>query len=251
MSDTTNTPQSGDPLKDDVQKALLAAFGDDAMDWMDEDENLELEMQAFAQASDTAAEENSLAPDAKLGNLLEEISSAIEGSTITEGNFDSLGENVEDDEALVDLGPRYVVFAVGDQQYGMPLDGVLEIDRCGKVTSLPRTPNWLRGVTNLRGQILSVTDFRDLLGLADQRRTVGEKIIVVHSERHDARTALVVDRVLGIRNLSGERKPLAGLSDRIANFADSVSITDQATTVLIDPDELLGCDELKRFATQR
>ena len=144
MSDTTNTPQSGDPLKDDVQKALLAAFGDDAMDWMDEDENLELEMQAFAQASDTAAEENSLAPDAKLGNLLEEISSALDGSSVAEGALESFGETEnEDDEALVDLGPRYVVFEVGDQQYGMPLDGVLEIDRCGKVTSLPRTPNWL------------------------------------------------------------------------------------------------------------
>ena len=131
------------------------------------------------------------------------------------------------------------------------MTGVREIDRCGKVTVLPRTPAWLRGVTNLRGQILSVTDFRNLLDLPGDRQSASEKIIVVHSERHNAHTALVVDRVLGIRNLSGERKPLAGLSDRIANFADSVSVTDQATTVLIDPDELLGCDELKRFATQR
>jgi len=89
------------------------------------------------------------------------------------------------------------------------------------------------------------------LGRHDDRQSTSEKIIVVHSERHNTHTALVVDRVLGIRSLSGERKPLAGLSDRIANFADSVSITDQATTVLIDPDELLGCDELIRFNSQR
>ena len=83
--------------------------------------------------------------------------------------------------------------------------------------------------------------------LTEDRQTVGEKIIVVHSERHDARTALVVDRVLGIRNLSGEQGPLEGLTDRVATFADSLSITDQAATVLIDPDRLLGCNELRSF----
>ena len=44
MSDTTKLSQSGDPLKADVQKALLAAFGEDAMDWLEEDEDLELEI---------------------------------------------------------------------------------------------------------------------------------------------------------------------------------------------------------------
>jgi purine-binding chemotaxis protein CheW len=248
MSETTNFPQSDDPLKADVQKALLAAFGDDAMDWLEEDE--ELELTATPQPTADAADQNAPAPDANLNNLLEEISSAIEGSPAAENRIDSIGELDDEDDVIVDLGPRYVVFEVGDQQYGMPLDGVLEIDRCGKVTSLPRTPSWLRGVTNLRGQILSVTDFRELLGLADQRRTVGEKIIVVQSEVHDARTALVVDRVLGIRNLLGEQGPLEGLSDRLAVFADSLAVTDQATTVLIDPDRLLGCNELSAFVLE-
>ena len=118
------------------------------------------------------------------------------------------------------------------------------------MTALPRTPGWLRGVTNLRGQILSVTDFRNLLGLTDQRRAVGEKIIVVHSESQASQTALVVDRVLGIRNLRGEQGPLEGLSDRLAVFADSLAVTDQATTVLIDPDLLLGSNELAAFAAE-
>jgi purine-binding chemotaxis protein CheW len=248
MSETTNFPQSDDPLKADVQKALLAAFGDDAMDWLDEDE--ELELQTNSQPIADASDENAPAAEANLNDLLEEISSAIEGSPVAENGLAPLGELDDEEDVVVDLGPRYVVFEVGEQQYGMPLDGVLEIDRCGKVTSLPRTPKWLRGVTNLRGQILSVTDFRELIGLADQRRTVGEKIIVVQSEVHDSRTALVVDRVLGIRNLLGEQGPLEGLSDRLAVFADSLAVTDQATTVLIDPDRLFGCNELAAFVLE-
>ena len=254
MADNPSFPQSDDPLKDDVQKALLAAFGEDAMDWLGEDEELEQELQAAATAepgNETAKSDSKTEPGgAGLSNLLDEISSAIEGSStdaLTSGAFD---DTDEDGEEIVDLGPRYVVFEIGEQQYGIPLDGVLEIDRCGKVTALPRTPGWLRGVTNLRGQILSVTDFRNLLGLTDQRRAVGEKIIVVHSESQASQTALVVDRVLGIRNLRGEQGPLEGLSDRLAVFADSLAVTDQATTVLIDPDLLLGSNELAAFAAE-
>ncbi len=227
-----------DPLKADVQKALAAAFGDEALDWLDEAEDLEQAVAAQGEESATGVDPVETANS--LGDLLSELGNAIENTSVV--------DQQEDDEEAVDLGPRYVVFEVGEQQYGLPMDGVLEIDRCGKVTSLPRTPIWLRGVTNLRGQILSVTDFRELLGLSDQRRSFGEKIIVVHSESHNSRTALVVDRVLGIRNLKNEQGTLDGLSDRLSAFSDGMAITNQASTVLIDPDKLMGSNELAAFA---
>jgi purine-binding chemotaxis protein CheW len=242
---------NGDPLKADVQKALLAAFGEEAMDWLDETEQLDSELNAAPSSeSDAAASPEPAAkePTGSLSDLLNKLGAAIEGTS--SGDQETADTFDGDDEEAVELGPRYVVFEVGEQQYALPLDGVLEIDRCGKVTALPRTPPWLRGVTNLRGDILSVTDFRELLGLDDQRRAVGEKIIVVQSENHDSRTALVVDRVLGIRNLQGEQGALDGLSDRLTAFADGLAITDQATTVLIDPELLLGSNELVAFAAE-
>ena len=237
--------------KDDLQDALLAAFGDDANEWLEDDDDNQDDAQLAALLNGTAsdldlADEDSLPSVRALDAVLEGLTAELQaGSTATEP------ASTKQSDVEQDAGPRHAVFEVGDHVFGIPLRGVREIDRCGKVTVLPRTPAWLRGVTNLRGQILSVTDFRNLLDLSDDRQSTSEKIIVVHSERHNTHTALVVDRVLGIRSLSGERKPLAGLSDRIATFADSVSVTDQATTVLIDPDELLGCDELIRFNSQR
>lgn len=247
MSDNTPNP-SEDPVNADVQKALIAAFGADAADWLEEDGKADAEPNADAMGVN-ALQSSPDHPSNGLEDLLDQISSAItEGdATAPKSDKDLVDENEQD--TLQD-GPRHVVFSVGNQQFGLPLTGVREIDRCGKVTALPRTPAWLRGVTNLRGEILSVTDFRNLLELTEDRQTVGEKIIVVHSERHDARTALVVDRVLGIRNLSGEQGLLEGLTDRMAAFADSLAIADQATTVLIDPDLLLGCDELIAFAKE-
>lgn len=244
MADNSKIPKADDPLNADVQEALLAAFGDDAMDWLDEDEGLQLLEGTEGEAS------NPLASETGLDDLLEQLSSAIDGNTLDDFGFETEIADEPDLKTRLDVGPRYVVFEVGDQHYGVPLDGVLEIDRCGKVTALPRTPNWLRGVTNLRGQILSVTDFRKLLRLTDQRRTVGEKIIVVRSERHDASTALVVDRVLGIRNLSSKQGPVEGLSESLAIFANSLAVMDQTTTVLIDPDRLIGSNELAKFSSE-
>lgn len=260
MSDT-DLPNSSDPVNSDLQAALTAAFGDEAMNW-DEEDSSDQDSSTLPSsdgdsndAADMAALATMLAdanssddPGAALDDLLKKVSSAIDEGNLPEVASD---DNVEQqDESRQETGVRHVVFEIGDRQFGLPLTGVLEIDRCGKVTSLPRTPNWLRGVTNLRGQILSVTDFRNLLSLQTDRTAVGEKIIVVHSKRHTSSTALVVDRVLGIRHLNSERGTISGLSDRVANFSDGISVTDQATTVLIDPDLLLGCAELTAFATK-
>ena len=245
---TPNDPSKSE--QDDLQDALLAAFGDEANEWLEDDDDqddAQLAALLAGEASDLELSDSDNLPS------VQALDAVLEGLTaeLQTGSTEAESASTEQSDIELDAGPRHAVFEVGDHVFGIPLTGVREIDRCGKVTVLPRTPSWLRGVTNLRGQILSVTDFRNLLDLPDDRQSTSEKIIVVHSERHNTHTALVVDRVLGIRSLSGERKPLAGLSDRIATFADSVSVTDQATTVLIDPDELLGCDELIRFNAQR
>ena len=73
---------------------------------------------------------------------------------------------------------------------------------------------------------------------------------MVHSELHDASTAVVVDRVIGIRNLKADSGPLAGLNDRVATFAQGIAATGADMTVLIDPDLLLGCTELQAFVTE-
>lgn len=248
-----------DPFNADLQKALAAAFGDEAIDWdkiADKQDDLFNSTDTeLAKTRGGLADSASLSdPSSALEELLKKVSSAIDDGVTPEMLLDNQSspssDSASDEGTAVDLGPRHVVFEIGDQQFGLPLTGVLEIDRCGQVTTLPRTPNWLRGVTNLRGQILSVTDFRSLMNLSADRQAIGEKIIVVNSPKHSATTAVVVDRVLGIRNLSGERGPLSGLSDRVATFSDGISVTDQATTVLIDPDLLLGCSELQAFAKQ-
>lgn len=240
MSDA-NLPSESD-CDDELKQALAAAFGDDGMAFLDDESD-----ECFAELSseeEKASSFNSLETalaavivnedDTPLIRYVKELSREIYagGQPATNGDSNSAAS-------------RFVVFAVNNQQFGVPLNAVNEIGRYPKVTELPRTPSWLRGVANLRGQILSVTDLRNLLNVPGERPSVGEKIIVVHSQTNGTCTAIVVDRVLGIRNLEGEPGDVSDLKHRVAMIANGTARFDQATTVLIEPDQLFQCAELQ------
>ena len=177
---------------------------------------------------------------------VEELSNAIYGDGLAAQPH--AGHPSANGQQLPARAPRFVVFAVGDHQFGVPLSDVCEIVRDPKVTKLPRTPPWLRGVTNLRSQILSVTDLRSLLHLAGTRPARGETLVVVHSTKHAASTALVVDRVVGIRGFGDQPGAVSDSSQHVAEIASGTATIDQATTVLIEVDRLFDCAELLDLA---
>lgn len=244
MSDNAFDFASSVSNDEELKLALIAAFGTDAIDWLEEcSEGLPTEIDSSTpHASASTVSEAEM----QLDYALKQISNALQDR---EGEqFSTLDGNDKRTRSKNDNAICYVVFEVGGQRFGIPLTGVQEIDRCGKVTILPRTPDWLRGITNLRGKVFSVTDFRRLLKLGHESPAVGEKIIVVQSKRWNARTALVVDRVIGLRNLETNAESSTVLTGPLATFACGISSTQDESIVLIQPDLLLGCNDLQTFA---
>ena len=222
----------------ELQNALLAAFGADALQWFDEDE---FDPQALHEQSALVNDDIHVGIDLQTA-LFQLTQQGPEGYTSTLADDDESQQNESENTA------RYVVFEVGKLRYGIPLDGVKEIDRCGKITALPRTPEWLRGITNLRGTIFSVTDFRKLLKLEVESLFSIEKMIVIHSKRYGTSTALVVDRVLGIRNLEAIPDSADTITGPVAAFASGISALHSDSVVLIQPDLLLGCSDLQSIS---
>lgn len=238
MSDA-NQPSTGE-CGDELKQALAAAFGEESLDFLDDEcDECFLEGCEGDAISTAKSRLNEMAvievkdDDAPLIRYVKELSQAI--------YIDGQPAATSDASSCVS---RFVLFAIGNQQFGIPLHAVREIGRYPKVTELPRTPSWLRGVANLRGQILSVTDLRSLLNVPGAKPTLGEKIIVVHSSTTDTSTAIVVDRVLGIRNLSGEPGKVSEIKQRFATVASGTARFEQEITVLIEPDQLFQCAEL-------
>jgi purine-binding chemotaxis protein CheW len=95
---------------------------------------------------------------------------------------------------------QIVNFTVGDVYYGVPVEQVREVRDVQAVTPIPGAPSYIEGVTNLRGQIITVMDLRTRLNL-QKKEGGGEKIIVV--ELGKAAVGVVVDAVTEVTTIAG------------------------------------------------
>lgn len=94
---------------------------------------------------------------------------------------------------------QIVNFTVGDVNYGAPVEQVREVRDVQAVTPVPGAPSYVEGVTNLRGQIITVMDLRKRLDI-DETEKHGEKIIVI--EMGKAAVGVVVDTVTEVSTIA-------------------------------------------------
>ncbi len=144
---------------------------------------------------------------------------------------------------------KHVLFMLNESHYAVPLANVLELQRLPHITLLPNVPDWLRGVMNLRGDVLSVVDLRSLLGLPVAESSVSQRLIVVRSTREEIATGWVVDRVLGIRGIADEElKPCSTLmTGPAASFLSGVVERDARLIAVLDVNRVLSSPEMRQF----
>ena len=75
-----------------------------------------------------------------------------------------------------------VGFTVGDEEFGVPILCVKEIIRLQELTRVPRSPAFVEGVMNLRGQVIPIISLRKRMGFADRDHAEQTRIVVIESE---------------------------------------------------------------------
>ena len=147
-----------------------------------------------------------------------------------------IAHNVEPEEA----GERFVAFELAGEPYALPFECVLSTDRIPRSTYVPGMPGHLRGVLNLRGEIIPLVDLRILMGI-DAATPGGRMVVIRDSGAGKAPLALVVDRLTGLTSY-----PAAEISDPSGGPAVAFSrgIVSAAfssrPTVLLDPGLVLA-----------
>lgn len=146
---------------------------------------------------------------------------------------------------------RYVVFAVSDSQYALPLAHVLEIQRVPGMTSIPYTPEFVLGVTNLRGEVVSVVDLGQFLGVERESQDGSGRLLVTRSQDQSIVVGLLVDKVLGIRQFGDRQitRPTAPVEDKSATYARGVVTHTEGLVVVLDCERLLNSEEMRQFET--
>lgn len=149
-------------------------------------------------------------------------------------------------------GGKYLTFALGREEYGLEILKVREIIGYMDITAVPRTPSYVKGVINLRGQVISVVDLRAKFAMESAAKTEETCIIVVEIKQGGRKlsTGIIVDRVSEVLNIAGENieePPSFGTSVDTA-FILGMGKIGQSVKILLDIDKVLSTEEAAHLA---
>lgn len=153
---------------------------------------------------------------------------------------------MEEQRDVMTMAGKYLTFALGEEEYGLPVLKVREIIKMMDVTSVPQVPPHIRGVINLRGKVIPVIDVRLKFGLAPLAASDQTCIVVVQVELEGRRVMLgiIVDRVSEVLNVSAdeiERPPDFG--ERLdTQFMLGMAKVKGKVKILLDLDAILASD---------
>ncbi|MBX7257218.1 MAG: chemotaxis protein CheW [Candidatus Hydrogenedentes bacterium] len=152
-----------------------------------------------------------------------------------------------------DLAGKYLTFILGAEVYGLRILTVQEIIGIMKVTHVPRTPDFVRGVINLRGKVIPVVDLRVQFGMKSCEDSNTTCVIVVQVLWGDegSTVGLIVDEVsevIDIRPNQIEPAPSLTASDGTAFILGMGKVGDKVV-MLLDTNRVLSRRELDAIAT--
>jgi purine-binding chemotaxis protein CheW len=138
---------------------------------------------------------------------------------------------------------QMISFVVGDQQYGVDIRKVREVIRVGEITPLPHAPSFVKGVINLRGDVIPVIDLRQKLGLDSARGSATERLVVVEiAEKLVGTIVASVRSVVRVREGQLEPAPewLGGLT---GDFVTGVVRLEEKLIVVLNVETILTSGE--------
>ena len=143
---------------------------------------------------------------------------------------------------------RFVLLSIATTHYAVPEAFVTELERVPKMTPVPHVPAWLRGVTNLRGDILSVIDMRTFLGL-DPTSPHSGRMLVVRLLDEEFSAGLLVDTVDQIVAVPADdiRPPASPLEGPLVAYLSGVCVIGERLVAVLDLDRLLRSADIRQF----
>lgn len=160
---------------------------------------------------------------------------------------DTTAEQLENVTEPKVVGGKFLTFFLGEEEYAIEILKVQEIIGLMTITPVPKMPEYIRGVLNLRGKIVPVMNLRTRFGLQEVEDTEETCIIVIQDE--DMHMGVLVDKVSEVVDIATEGiedVPSIGGAEQseylagIGKVEDSVKMIIEVHKVLFDvPDEVL------------
>lgn len=151
---------------------------------------------------------------------------------------------------LEKLSGKYLTFNLGDETYGIEILKVQEIIGMMKVTHFPKSPDFVRGVINLRGKVIPVIDLREKFGMETVDDT--EKTCIVVVQIGDVKEGLIVDEVsevVDVQESQLEEAPSFGAASVDMDFIIGVAKIEEKVIILLEVEKILTEEEYEDISS--
>jgi purine-binding chemotaxis protein CheW len=153
---------------------------------------------------------------------------------------------------LKDKEGKYLTFTLGQEEYGIGILKVREIIGMMEITSVPRTPEHVKGVINLRGKVIPVISLRCKFGIPEEEYTDRTCIIVVEIQGAGGAIpiGIIVDSVSEVLNISGEDiEPTPTMGSALdTEYILGMAKVKGKVKILLDIDRVLSTEEVSAIA---
>ncbi|CAG9296186.1 chemotaxis protein CheW [Celerinatantimonas diazotrophica] len=150
----------------------------------------------------------------------------------------NVAENIAGDEVL-----QWVTFQLENETYGINVMQVQEVLRYNEIAPVPGAPDYVLGIINLRGNVVTVIDTRSRFGLPPAEVTDNTRIVIIEAEKQVI--GILVDsvaEVVYLRSSEIDTAPNVG-TEESAKFIQGVSNRDGQLLILVDLNKLLSDEE--------
>ena len=125
------------------------------------------------------------------------------------------GGSIMDAVAATD-NKQFIVFKLGKEEYGVDIQKVTTIEQVKLITRIPKTPAFIKGVINLRGDIIPIMDLRCRFNMPAVEDTEDTRIIIIKIE--DISLGFIVDAVDEVVTIQDENM------EKVSNFSNDMSL---------------------------
>ncbi len=170
----------------------------------------------------------------------------VEANEATRQAIAEIDLDDEDEDTQKD---KYLTFRIGEEDYGIEISYVTEIVGMQHISEVPEMPGFVKGVMNLRGQIIPVMDVRLRFGM--EERPYDDRTCVVVVRMGDTSVGLVVDTVKEVLNIPEKAvtEPPRVASAKSARYIKGIGRLENDVKILIDVNTLLHDEEREALGT--
>ncbi|KGX88617.1 chemotaxis protein CheW [Pontibacillus marinus] len=144
---------------------------------------------------------------------------------------------------------KIIVFQLKDEEFGVPVQQVGSIERMQHITRVPSTPDFVKGVINLRGVVTPIIDLRTRFDLHSKEHDESTRIIIVHY--NDMEVGLIVDSANDVIDIPKEaiEPPPEVVGTVEAEYIQGVAKLERRLLILLDLQKVFSSEEVRELKT--